>query len=553
MQVTKSELAALSYTDLKAAVDKAGGQRSFARLHQIPRTTVQDMLERARIAMFKHRPPPAARVERVKRGEAVRRFILSSAQDSTKLHEGFLTNLEAYRDYLAAEGPCEIMIAGFTYNKSLFEDHSKHKIFWADRILPYIVTERVRLGEMVDFCGEYQANPTAVSPMSGFETYTRHRWGIFPHAKVQLQSVPTMKHSPAKQIMTTGACTLPNYVPKRAGIKASFHHVIGAVIVEVLASGEFFCRHLLAEEDGSFYDLDRRIEAGDVTVGHRIEALNPGDIHVAQIDPVVSQAIWGFYPQGEGAHRRWVYGPVEGTMIDRLRPRYQFYHDLTDFKNRNSHNLKDPHHMFALYVEDSESVEDEMRESAMFASEADARAKQVSDGDCESVMVEANHNDQLVRWLKTADYRLDPKNARFFLQCQLATYEAIEAKDRSFSIYEAVMRTSFAEEGYDCAGVTFLKVDESFKVLGIEKGMHGHLGANGARGNPRAFTRMGSKATTGHTHSCSIFDGIYTAGTTSLLDMGYNLGLSSWSHSHVITYPNGKRTIITMQGARWAA
>jgi hypothetical protein len=46
---------------------------------------------------------------------------------------------------------------------------------------------------------------------------------------VQLESIPTMKHSRAKQIMTTGTVTLPNYMRKKAGIKAMFHHMIGAV------------------------------------------------------------------------------------------------------------------------------------------------------------------------------------------------------------------------------------------------------------------------------------------------------------------------------------
>jgi hypothetical protein len=36
--------------------------------------------------------------------------------------------------------------------------------------------------------------------------------------------------------------------------------------------------------------------------------------------------------------------------------------------------------------------------------------------------------------------------------------------------------------------------------------------------------------------------------------MGYNKGPSSWSHSHVITYPNGKRSIITLQkNGNWRA
>jgi hypothetical protein len=360
------------------------------------------------------------------------------------------------------------------------------------------------------------------------------------------------KHEPAKQIMTTGVCTLPNYVQKRAGIEATFHHVVGAVLVEIKESGEFFCRHLLADEDGSFFDLDRWVINGEVTSYHRVEALNPGDIHVAQIDPVASKAIWGFWPKAEGRERDWKYDTVGHTIIEHLRPRHQFLHDSADFQSRNSHNLNDPHQMFALFVNDVESVEDELREVAMFISEAAERA---CDGEgpavCETVVVDSNHDGQLKRWLKSADYRFDPKNARFFLQCQLAQYEAIEAGLKGYSIFEAVMTSSFEE--YPCAGVRFLKEDESFKVLGIEKGMHGHLGANGSRGSPHQFRRMGSKATTGHTHSCGIIDGIYTAGTTSKLDMGYNSGLSSWSHSLVVTYTNGKRAILTLNNGAWCA
>lgn len=549
MDLTKDELISGSYKELKAAIDKAGGQRAFAREHDIPRSTLQDTLERLRIAMFKHKPAQAARTENVAKGEGVRRFILTGAQDETKLHDSFLTNLEAYRDWLAEEGRCEIMISGNTYNKRLYEDHSKTEVIWADRLIPYMVNERVRLGDSVDFCGEMNTLPTAKTPLSGFETYTRHRWGIFPHAKVQLNSVPTMKYEPSKQIMTTGVCTLPNYVQKRAGIEATFHHVVGAVLVEIRETGEFFCRHLLAEDDGSFYDLERRVEDGAVTLGHRIEALNPGDIHVAQIDPVVSKAIWGFWPEGDGRQRTWHYGPVDDTLIAVLSPRYQFLHDSADFQSRNSHNLNDPHQMYALFVNDAESVEDELREVAMFTSEANARAEDTLG--CITVTVDSNHDGQLKRWLKTADYRFDPKNARFFLQCQLAQYEAIENGTKDFSIFETVMKEAFAD--YPCSGVIFLKEDQSFKVLGIEKGMHGHLGANGSRGSPQQFRRMGSKATTGHTHSCNIIDGIYTAGTTSKLDLGYNSGLSSWSHSLVLTYQNGKRAIITLNNGLWCA
>ena len=101
--------------------------------------------------------------------------------------------------------------------------------------------------------------------------------------------------------------------------------------------------------------------------------------------------------------------------------------------------------------------------------------------------------------------------------------------------------------------VDYVREDESRKVHGtdIEAGVHGHLGPNGARGSPTNLRTIG-KANTAHTHSAGIIDGIYTAGVYGSLDMGYNKGPSSWSHSLIVTYLNGKRAILTIKnGKAW--
>jgi hypothetical protein len=35
--------------------------------------------------------------------------------------------------------------------------------------------------------------------------------------------------------------------------------------------------------------------------------------------------------------------------------------------------------------------------------------------------------------------------------------------------------------------------------------------------------------------------------------MGYNKGLSSWAQAHTVTYPNGKRAILTMCNGQFFA
>ena len=439
--------------------------------------------------------------------------------------------------------PAELMVGGFTYNKRLFEENNKRsdKIRYDDKVDPYIVHDRIDIGDTVSFCGEMNTLPTATQPLSGFETYTRNKWGVFPHAKVQLRSIPTQKNALTKVIQTTGAVTLQNYVRKKAGIKAAFHHVIGAVIVAVHESGAFWTRHLQATsaEDGSFYDLDRYITGGKVITGHRVVALTYGDIHHEKLDPVVAKQSWGY----DVVSRR--VDPAHPCLENWLRPEHRFIHDLSDFTPRNHHNVKDHHFRFVTHQTSTANVEAALLGCAAFISEI---SKPRYEGDeSETVIVQSNHDNALMTWLKTADYKVDPENAVFFLECELEIHRWLQTGNQC-PIFELVLQKAGIPEN-----VLFVGEDDSFITCGdIENAMHGHLGANGAKASPAAFTRMGSKSITGHSHSPSITDGNVTVGVSGSLDMGYNKGLSSWLHCHAITQPNGKRQLLVMSHGRFS-
>ena len=539
-----------SDTELLNFVKAAGGQRAAARKLGIARTTLQHHVWKAQEAVRRETAIRAALVEpRPKKG--VQRFIFSSAQDNTPLDEKssrFLGNLKAYADKRGAS----IDISGFTYNKSLFEDHSKEGSIYNSAVEPYMLMARKEIDDQIAFCGEMNVLPTAVRPMSGLETYTRHRWGIFPHPKIALESVATPKFQRAKQIMTTGCITPPNYVPKKAGLKAQFHHVIGALMLEIDSNGKMFTRHLLADQKGDFQDLTYKVENGVVTDGHRVHAINWGDIHIEKMDPASYAACWGINPQydengKETDMRVWEINTASGSMLDVLRPAYQFFHDTSDFSPRNHHNINDPHFRFKMFAEGTDSVEEALRKAANFL----AMTTRV---DTESVVVESNHDLAYLKWLRTNDYRNDPINALFFLRSQYEVFKAIEREDHDFSIFEWAMQQLAPQPGrLDC---TFLREDDSFTILGdhmtgIECGMHGHLGANGGRPSPMAFAKMGPKLNIGHCHSPYIRDGVYAAGLEGDLDQGYNKGASGWAHTEIITYANGRRTLVTRQGADW--
>jgi hypothetical protein len=519
------------------AIRFLGWPGAITNHHRMFRHIVQtaDDIDRANI----YRKTDAIEPELMRVGGKTRRYILSACQDESLPHEAFLDNLEAYAKWF---GDCEILIAGFTYNKSVFEDGAGRKtgkkdspLYYHDRLKPYLSNSQIQLCDGVLFCGEMNTSPTAVRPLSGFETYTGQNWGIFPHPKVQLEAIATAKMERPKHLMTTGCVTLPNYVQKKAGIKASFHHIIGAVLVEVEPDGAFYCRHIQADDDGSFYDLDRLAAGGKVTTGHNIEALNPGDIHHEKLDPDVAMSIFGY----DVEQRKTV---SNDNLVDWLRPKHIFMHDLSDFSARNHHNIKDPHFLFETHKAKTANVESELRGCAKFLAETRRDF-------CKTVVVQSNHDNALLRWLKTVDWRDDMENAQFYLRTQLACLNAIDTGERT-PIFEKVLR-EFSPDGLE--GIKFVGEDDSYLVLGIEFGMHGHLGANGSRGNLKQFSKFGRKSVTGHGHSAGWFDGALAAGVCAYLDMIYNKGPSSWSHSNVLTYQNGKRAIITEMNKKWCA
>jgi len=465
-------------------------------------------------------------------------WIFSSAQAHTAVHEGFMRNLEAYAQHLNAD----IHISGFTYNMqpTAREDKNLTSIYHP-AIERYISNKKFDVGGKLVFCGEMNTLPTATDPLSGFQTYTREKWGILPHPKVVLESVPTRLHDDPKIMMTTGAVTMPNYLQQKAGIKAEFHHVIGAVLVEMDSQGDFFCRHIHAADGGSFYDLTTFVDHGEVfpDCDGTVEAITWGDIHTESLDPEVCEGAWGHRPLSTDGS---VINP--DNILDTLKPSHQFFHDLIDFRRRNHHNIKDPHHIFKMRVQGKERVSDEFFDAATFLETTQREF-------CKSVVVDSNHDRAFEKWLKTTSFQEDPANAVFYLEAQRAYYQAIMDHDEDFLIAEWAVRS----QGAAIKDVLFVPHTGSYTVCdNIECAMHGDKGANGAKGHIKSFAKMGPKANIADKHGAGIYEGIYLAGHSCMRDQGYNRGgLTSWNHSHTLVYANGKRTIVTMRGSKWKA
>lgn len=522
------------------AYNRLGTISGTARAANADRGTVRKYLKQ--VGLYDNRPMYAGRVGSFEQTSrplpkvGVKRYILTCMQNNTKVNQQVWDNILALADHYNAE----VMVATFSYNKSSYGSKATKKgrgpsasdnaEVWYDPEVDdtYICDDQVEIAPGLVWCGEMNILPTAVKPLSGLEVYTERKSGIFPHVKVAMQSIASGKNEATKFNYTTGTITKRNYIQKKEGLKADFHHIYGGLIVEVDTKGNWFVRQLNADKRSVIYDLDLKVDDGEVTKGHRVEAINWGDIHVAMLDHDIAALAWG-----------------DKGMMNTLQPKFQVMNDLLDFRARNGHTAKRRliHDRFEAYIMGHDSVEEELGAVASFLNWTDRDF-------CKTIVVDSNHDRFMMEWLRIGDYRDDPVNAIYFLEAQLHVYKSIADNPRKFV---NLLRWAMDRIGALRDNLCFLDEDESFLIKDIENGMHGDRGPNGARGTAGNMARLGRRVNRGHEHSAGIFEGTYTAGLTGKNDQIYNVGPSSWSPSHIVTYANGKRAIYTMWGGKWRA
>lgn len=482
---------------------------------------------------------------------SIKRYILTSAQNNTHVHAELLANLEALANLYSAE----IIVGTYTYNQNHYGQLSvkqgtkaayQHDLWYDPAITKYVKDARIQLAPGLVWCGEYNALPTNVNPLAGLESYSGRQSAIFPHAKLAMRSIPTMQGEGTKLNYTTGTITQRNYIQKREGVIAEFHHIYGALFVEVDSNGNWWVRQLNQDEGtGTLQDLHVLVQDGKIVrTNATVEAITYGDLHGVFVDPDIKRQSL--------------------EMRDILQPKYQFLHDIMEGAAVNPHarKYKANFDKFNTWLRGYHVLENELLDTAKVL-------EQYADYEGQTVVVDSNHDDIWIkRWLQETSHKVDPANAELHLKLNAHMYEQIRngvtvAESRARTAKPKMIRdVNVLEYALYEAGkldkelpIVFLGADESYKTCGnkIENGQHGHLGPNGKFGSPIELSRMGRKANTAHTHSAGIWNGLYVAGTSSFLRWEYAKGPNSWSHSHVITYGNGKRTIVTSYSGKWRA
>jgi len=489
-------------------------------------------------------PPP-----KFKRPLDSKIFVVTAAQNATPLHEAFWASLLQYCEFRNAE----LMVIPIRYKNatSRWTESQANAEWWLDkpaapyddtfhitetreqyyaRVYPnrkYLWNVRKDLNKNITVLGDIKVQPTAVSPLTGFEGITHGESGILGHTKLQLKVAATPQGKYPKILTTTGACTVKNYTDTRAGKLGEFHHTLAAVVVEV-DGPRFHLRQINAKSDGTFYDLDYFYDGSKrkPVQYSGVPALVMGDTHVEGIDPAVEKATFG-------------------DMIPFFRPKKLFWHDLEDGGSVNHWAQQNPFVSGARYFAQQGSASEEFYSALAFVSENTPL-------DTESYIVASNHNDWLHRWILERDWKtLSPRDRGFYLKVASKLYEQSKllTGDDAEKLNAFIM---LAKEHFaNVPNIKVLDYEESSVVEGVECGMHGHYGPNGSRGSARNMRRIGVKSIIGHSHTPAIEEGCYQVGTSTRLSRGYTHGPSSWLNTHAIIYPNGKRTLINIIDGKW--
>lgn len=450
---------------------------------------------------------------------AARRYVFAAAQNATP---AFLPGLASLRHYCEHRGAM-LIVSGYRYRNptsqwtAAQDDHE----WWADELVPHLYQTRASVTPLLDFLGDVFPQATAVKPITGFEGMSGDRSCIIPHPKRQMRTVPTPAHRYPKIISTTGAITIPNYTPTKAGAIGEFHHVLGALVVEIEEDGRFAMRDIAFSKKGVFYDLcDEgvlRVHPKDgVSKGERLAGLVMGDTHVDFIDEQVRAATFD--------------GPT--SIVGAGDPKVLVWHDLIDLYSRSRY-ADDPFIEVAKGADGRDSVREELERGWAF--------HDMHVGGRRSIVVPSNHTNSRLQWyMRTTDWRRDTVNAEFYLETALQMVRSLRETPAGYAYDDPFV--FWGKRLSKAPNVKFLDRDEPCMIAGIDCQYHGDLGPGAAKSaSLMNMRRLGAKVVFGHTHEPGTEEGAMSVGTSTLLRLGYNQGPSGWMNSHIGILPDGKR------------
>lgn len=450
------------------------------------------------------------------------RFVVTAACNNTPVRKDAWQALER----LCEDRKAHLIVIPIHYkNVSLYTGNEQYEKWWASEVKPYLVSDALRIGRNLWIRGDINIQATAANPLSGMAPLAGDRWSIFGSGQLAMEPIATPMNQLPGRMMTTGAITKKNYSETKMGAKAAFHHVTGALLVEVQGH-KSFVRQLNADDKGRIYDLTDCYKPDGIDRERSALSLTTGDEHVKWI---LDSVVGGTYLK-------------EDSIVNVTRPEFIVRHDVLDGYAGSHHHEKNYLTQYKKFYHGHNDYRAELDQVCHFLETTTPVA-----WECLNVLVDSNHHTHLDQWLCRADDRSDHLNADLICELRNMQRQAVreDQPNGAFQLYlEKYLDKSVPIE--------FADPNVPYMLGDVDHAQHGHKGANGARGSAANIANTTHKATIGHTHAPRIVKAVYQVGK-STGELEYESGLSSHSNTHCLQYENGKRTLIDLFNGQWRA
>jgi predicted phosphodiesterase len=373
---------------------------------------------------------------------------------------------------------------------------------------------------------------TCVNPLTKLEEYSRNGESILiGHPRQELETIA--KHRDADALprikFSTGAITETNYdtedpVQSRQNSFAELAHVCGGFVVENGTGSEFHVRNIIANEDGSFYDLGNLYIPNGKVIKTKDQIEKPAivfpDLHWGDHSEVALQTF-----------ERLAKEVGADTVI---------LHDVHDFRTINHHE-SNQQVTRAFRFQNGDGLLQEELDSAKFA--YDRFAEQFE----KVIVVKSNHDNFLIKYLNEGVIQ---EQNRFVCSRLIGAMGA-------YRIDPLVWYYTKNDDWTKCIKypdkVKWLDEDSIEKIYRVTISKHGHKGKNGSR-NPSVQSMVSSyeRVVFGHTHCPKIKREGYVVGYMGGEHEYAKGDASGWMITAAVIYPTGAVQLVTCVNGKYA-
>jgi len=447
------------------------------------------------------------------------KFIFTSLGSFCNVDFNFLKSLKTYAKRNDA------MIIGLPLFKGYDKSISNFCVDPAIRDYMWVAFEDVILNDnlMVQIL---RHSPTIKSTITGInQLVAKYNSSIIVAGiNQQLRYIPVLKDRTPNLIASTGCCTEYEPVKKDEPVKILTKSeklaqerlsIKGGLVVDLGAEDTFTVRNIEADADGSFIDLGIKYSADSYSkVSNSTFVI--GDLHAPnQNDELLEANI---------------------KAIKEYHCNRVVLHDSVNMAYVSHHNA-DKAIVRAQLAESGRA--NILTEIEVFANILDKLV--LLPEVYEIVIPYSNHPEHLEQCIQDIGRMTkDDINLRTLLQCALAM---LDGRNVLQFLTEDMV-------GYQNDKIDWVKKDEGREAFGVQVGLHGSEKVNGGRLTPTSTNNAFPKTVLAHRHSAGIDGDTITVGIACEKEQGYNHGLSSWTESSAIIYPNGKVQLLTFVNVR---